>query len=537
MLKNDVNKLLILVALISTTTLLHIGIYKQISLILFLPILFLLEVIVLYAWYFKNSTENELLIFSLVMISLLFTRFFFAAKYSSLIGTDAIFHLDVAENIIDVNGHILFNEYKTTSFSFVGLYVLYNSISNIISIPIDITAKYLHPIINLITISMLYIIARKTTNREIALFAIFIYGWNFYTFWYGYEFRTENLALLYLLMLLFFIFTKKDLPITILILICIFSIFTTHFVTSLHTLIALCLFISIDMYNHNKPQEKILFLVSAIIFVCYLLYVSENFTELINYVSTKIYEGVAEREFSGESKSAFVGTTYNSIAFLGNWLYRLLFFLGLYTIYKANKKYKYNIKAKLFFIFWSLILLSMVFATLIVTSTLSSPRIYGFFIVPSSIIIGYGIYYFKNQFFNWYHNRLNPKYIAICFVVFIMMTASIFQYPIFTFTTVLYSNSNEEVYDLLPELTSIEFIHNNELYSIEVDPVLNRLYNMEGFYSEHHRFLDNDSEPFFVTCYISYPMYSNKTKKNHYIYTNQNEIIGIKRDLNQTIFK
>lgn len=525
---------LVLLSLECIILLLLFSSYKEVQAILLILTIGILLIPFIYAYSRSFDTkENNVLIFTLIIISLIFTRYFFANKYGFLIGTDSTFHYEVTKNILSSSGHILFDKYQTTSFSYVGLHTYYNIVSFVTFVDLEILARYMHPFINIILVSIYYVFVRKIFTQKIALLSSFIYGWSFYSFWFGYEFRNENVALLFLLLLLFFIFCTKSVSISIAKLICIFSILITHFVTSVQTILALFILLIVSTFSSKfSNRVKYLSIITLTFFSIYLLYISGNFHNIFLSIANNLNDGITNSGFSAETRTATVGMTYataarayGTVTFIGNWLYRILFLIGI-VFFLKNELFNCN-DSKIFVLMWGLALLGVLSATLVIKTTIQAPRIYGVFIIPASIFVSYSLLSLRNKL-NAFNIRIFWNSLFFIVLIILILT-SVFQYPVFAMNLKLNPDNDNGVYDLSAELKSVDFLKSNAYDTIRIKGSLGRLYNMLGYYP-----LFNEKNDVIIGYY--YSDYSRNIKDldilNSKIYSNGNVIFYV-ADLNQ----
>jgi hypothetical protein len=110
-----------------------------------------------------------------------------------IIGTDAPFHFFHAQEV--AHGHWPSDTHIAGVLPL--LYLIYGHIARITRLPMEILATWVHPILNIATIYLFYIYLRAYAPLRAALVAAYIYSWEYTSFFFGFEFRTQSLAIFF----------------------------------------------------------------------------------------------------------------------------------------------------------------------------------------------------------------------------------------------------------------------------------------------------------------------------------------------------
>lgn len=370
--------------------------------------------------------KNEKYLLSLIMLTILFNHYIFALKFNYPIGTDAPYTLR-ATNYFLSNSFINFTRISSVSYGFPGLYILYTTLTNITGIDLYILATYIHPSLNMLLFFYLYLFIRRFFDPKLSLIAVFISGWEFTVFQFGFEYRTQSLAVVvYLLILLLIVIDSESnklkdynmstvkktvsecehpnnhMMIKLIILILVTSIIISHFVTSIVFLITILTiyfscFISKKMnWVSNMNVSVSLLILCFILFIFYMLYIGHSFDNLIGFSVNLIKESFFS-EACGSSDSTVQSKTeglhaflYGPFVFLSTWFTRVLF-LGSSFIY-IKEVFKYRKKSSdLFVIGWAGVLILFILLISIKGFELNPGRLYNFFAFPFSIILSFGL--------------------------------------------------------------------------------------------------------------------------------------------------
>lgn len=129
----------------------------------------------------------------LVMLSGILVRYLYALTDPFLAGTDAPFHYFHAQEV--AAGQWPSNNQISGAWPL--LYLLSGTLARVTSIPLAFVAVWLYPLLNIATIYLVFIYLRGLIGARGALLATFIYTWEYTSFYFGFEFRTQSLAVFF----------------------------------------------------------------------------------------------------------------------------------------------------------------------------------------------------------------------------------------------------------------------------------------------------------------------------------------------------
>ncbi len=399
----------------------------------FIPGILLLAspIIYLLIWdenYFKP--KDEMYLFSLIMLTILFNHYIFALKFNYPIGTDAPSTLRATNYFLSDNSFINFAKIGSVSYGFPGLYIFYTALTTVTGIDLYTLATYLHPAINMLVFFYLYMFIRNFFDPKLSLIAVFISGWEFTVFKFGFEYRTQSLAIvIYMTTLLLIVLDNKSkklndnniaikksfsdykyqtknfnrIILKIIILILVASITIFHFVTCITFFITLLIiylsyFISkkINWVNDMDISMSLIFL-CFILFISYMIYIGHFFGNIFEFSMSLLKESFSSDIVATNGTVIHQSKTgglkaylYGPLVFWSTWFTRVLF-IGSFLVY-VKEVVKYRKKSSdLFIIGWAVVLILFMLLISVKGFELNPDRLYNFFAFPFSIILSFGL--------------------------------------------------------------------------------------------------------------------------------------------------
>lgn len=384
------------------------------------PLSLFLAILPGFLFIFRKKQLNKSNLFML-LLPLLITRYILPIRFGLPSGYDDIqWHIIWAENSI-VNGKIIFSELDIASNNFIGLYLYYNIVKLFTNIDIPFLAILIHPFINIISFIIFYFFASMFLKTKSVLLALILFAWEPVIFDFG-EFRTQSFALVYFLMLFYFILKNKkseNLTNIIIILLLLINIVITSYVTFFISFICLLTIFLSDLFfkivQRDKRNELLYIdreylIIFSFLFIIYITYIGNSFNNLIPSIIILIKMTF----LLAYSKINVISTIFVSsgiIEFYIQWIMKFIIFMFTILVFFYQIIFKKPI-------ILTLISLTMGFCTflgLIGAFELSSNRFYYFFIIFSSIttIQGYNLiikYMPKN-----YKNKIKFLFFIIIF--------------------------------------------------------------------------------------------------------------------------
>lgn len=149
---------------------------------------------------------------SLLLIPLFALQYIYYLQAGVPVGfTDPHDHIFTYWKLFSGAGKILFENVQQISINFVGLYVLFRALSLASSLDIVPLAAVIPPFLNMLIITVVYLVVNRLHEHRTGLLAAMLYGWNHIVHILGQEFRTQTMGVLILFMItaLLLIINKK----------------------------------------------------------------------------------------------------------------------------------------------------------------------------------------------------------------------------------------------------------------------------------------------------------------------------------------
>lgn len=413
----------------------------------------LLPIIITIVHYHNISKTREVITFGIILVTIFFMHYLFYWKYDIIVGTDAPFHYFSTIELLDIYGKFDFSKLGQLSFQFPLMYVLYNMLSSLTTLSINQLAIGIHPALNILSVVFFYLILRHAYDIKFALIVALLLGWEYTTFFYGFEYRTESFAIVLFAGLIYSIFmqsvNKVILPNRVLSLIISFSIIMSHFVTSVHSIIVL-LILSLIAPIKEKITQTIdfqtvkLLTIFVISFIAYMMFISKSFGGIMDFIVHLIIETFQHGELSNIGGGSLYGANHGYVVFTSIWLSRLAFVLG--TIFFINdyfKKKSFKL-FELFILMWSFAYSALLVASIISSFSMSPERIYHFFSFPFVFFAGYFIYIISKNLHGY-------KKIIIITMIFLICI-----YPLLAMPSWIVDSNNKNQNEFHFEYTDVD---------------------------------------------------------------------------------
>jgi hypothetical protein len=298
-----------------------------------------------------------------------------------------------------VDGRLVFA--PESSVNFVALYVVATALADITGTSVPAVAR-LFPLVTFLTSILVFYhgIARRFLDGRCALFAAFVFGTNWGMFRFGVEFRTLNVALLLLLVVVALLIrewfsthlAKESMVVYALL---IGTLAMSHLTTYAFYLVVLAV-VAVG-FALQTPRRSILnyLLISVVALFGYMTYLGGSLRaativigrELL-LIAARLSGGAAE---STSSTRGLVGLTYGYNMFLAEWTLRGLFVLsfGLFVFSWLRRRERFGT----IMILASAILGFGVLATSLVATFVNPSRVMTFFAMPYALIYAGGLLY------------------------------------------------------------------------------------------------------------------------------------------------
>lgn len=137
-----------------------------------------------------ERAESQRAAVLLIMLSGLLVRYMYALTGPFLAGTDAPFHYFHSQEV--VAGQWPSNNQVSGAWPL--LYLLSGGLARASGVPLAFVAVWLFPLLNIATVYLFFIYLRGLIGARGALLAAYIYTWEYTSFYFGFEFRTQSLA-------------------------------------------------------------------------------------------------------------------------------------------------------------------------------------------------------------------------------------------------------------------------------------------------------------------------------------------------------
>lgn len=334
--------------------------------------------------------KNKSLILFLLISFIFLNRYIFAFRFNYPIGTDMPFHYMILRNILDANFHVNFNELNTVSNSHPLLYVLYLIIEIISGVGFDALIKYIPPSINMLRFLFYFLFISfvvknspykdKKNVHVITALSTLILGWNYHVFLFGFEFRTESLAVVFVSAILYLIMKKHTIQNSSLLILFVLSTILTHIVSSTHLILILFLIVlATILITTNGKSDMVdagrLMLLSSVFFFAFMLFQTKNINYLIPLLIDRLDVSYLQ-QYNPATDAGVVSAYYGMIPSIGEWGSRIFFICGivLYSLrsIKSTKSTSGN------FLILSAVIYIGVLLFAMFTSILSAGRIFNY---------------------------------------------------------------------------------------------------------------------------------------------------------------
>ena len=403
----------------------------------------------------SDKSLNIFFILILLLITVFFGQYLLAFGSNYVEGTDGPFIYQRVISLIDQSGKFqLYDESKSISMQFPGLYIFINFLAILLGKPLEYVSLYIVPSIGVLSSLTFFLIIRLFSPNKMALIACILASWNLTFIGYGMELRPENFGLLFFMIMLFVIIRKNislqnHVAYSIIAIIVGFAVIISHSVAAVHTLFVLSIFV----YTFYIFKEKLIInkehihLVVLVSFVSYLMFMSGSFGNLIHIFSDIISDLFSSEATQILESKGFMATSAGTLTLFIIWLERILFLIGFFMLIQKlqNKKKRYDFnKVNFYFIFlWASIYLAGVIM-IIFTHSLNPERFYRVFVFPAAIIESFPLFYLihsSNKSF--VQNKLPTlRLISTLFIIGLIMMNSLLAQPNWKINTQL--NENRE---------------------------------------------------------------------------------------------
>ncbi|HZY26578.1 MAG TPA: hypothetical protein VFE71_12180, partial [Bacteroidales bacterium] len=374
----------------------------------------------------------------LVILPLIFINYLFYIKMGVPVGFEDI-HANIIQyqQVFGEQGNIVFSNSQTISYNFVGIYIIFRFLLQIMNFSLINMAILIPPFFNLIIVLTVYTIANNLHSHRVALITTLLFGWENQIIIFGHEMRTQTIGtlLLFIILSLFMCSQKsinKNLKYRkIALILVIFSIVTTSFISIVYTfIILLTIIITADILPKvfKWPQNSI-FITRGIIvllfiaFISYLIYISNGFGNVTSSLISLINESINIGATLPHSESPVYGTFVMNVnrIFLGTFL----IFSAPYTIDIIKRK---NLEGVVLFTGFGFLLFFWFFNFIV--QPLSPSRIYivGFLIISIVVSVGLlNLQNLENHSKKWKNNFASKIFAYVIIILFV--TSSVVQFP------------------------------------------------------------------------------------------------------------
>ncbi|AUV82858.1 hypothetical protein C2R22_15430 [Salinigranum rubrum] len=290
-----------------------------------------------------------------------------------------------------------------SSINFVALYVVTTALADLTGTSVPAAARLFPVAAFVVSVLVFYHgIARRFLDARAALFAAFVFGTNWGVFRFGVEFRTLNVALLFLLVVISLLirewFTthlaKENMVVYTLL---IAALATSHLTTYAFYLAMLT--VVVVAFALQQPRRNLLnyLLVSVAALFGYMTYVGGSLratTVVVGAEALSIvarFTGTAPAASYGTSTQGLIGLTYGYNMFLAQWTLRGLFVLsfGLFVFGWVRRRERFGTLV----ILASGVLGFGVLATSFVATFVNPSRVLTFFALPYALTYAGGLCY------------------------------------------------------------------------------------------------------------------------------------------------
>jgi hypothetical protein len=308
--------------------------------------------------------------------------------------SDVHIHLRaMAETVVD--GRLAITEdYVATSF--VALYVVTTALSALGGITPTTVARGL-PLVTFVTLTLVFyhVFASRFLTRRETLLATLLFVLNYGVFRFNAEFRTLNLSLV--LMLLLLALFVRGIRVTRLSpeLLGLYTVLTVgltaaHFTTTLMYLVLLTVLTASFVVHRRSMHAVTYLLVTALVLFVYVAYVAGSLTGFLLTVQREIAASFLASTVVGESAGGGIaGVTYGRNMFLIEWTTRILFVaaFGLFGLLWVRERDYFTT-----FVVVSATSLGLLVVVAALTGFLLNPgRVLTFFAIPYAVAFATGL--------------------------------------------------------------------------------------------------------------------------------------------------
>lgn len=406
--------------------------------LLLISIFLIITPAIIIALSYDSNNFSRIQSLSLVILPLIFINYLFYIEMDLPVGFQDIHeHIMQYQQLFGEQGNILFSNAQSVSFNFVGLYVIFRFLLQVTNLDLITMALLIPPFFNLIIVLTVYTIVNKLHSHKVALIAVLFFGWENQIIIFGHEIRTQTIGtlLLFTLLSLFMIHQKsfiKNLPYTkTALIIVVFSIVTTSFISILYTsMILLMIMITANILPElfKWPKKSICITWSLIglfliFFLSYLFHISAGFENMISTLINLFNETIKTEGTISYSGPPIYGTFATNV----NRMFWVIFliFSGFYAIDIIKRK---NLEGGVLFTGFGFLLVFWVFNFIL--KPLSPSRIYivGFLIM--AIVVSFGLFKMQNSqsYSRKWHTQFASRVFAYI-IIALFVTSSVVQFP------------------------------------------------------------------------------------------------------------
>lgn len=418
--------------------------------------------------------KNKSLILFLLISFIFLNRYIFAFRFNYPVGTDMPFHYMTLRNILDANFHVNFNEMNAVSSSHPLLYVLFIIIETISNAGYNALIKYIPPSINMLRFLFYFLfisyVVKNSPYKDIknvhviTALSTLILGWNYHVFLFGFEFRTESLAVVFVSAILYLIMKKHTIQNSSLLILFILSTILTHFVSSTQLILILfTIVLATILTTSNGKSDMVdagrLMLLSSAFFFAYMLFQTKNLNYIIPMFIDRLDASYLQ-QYNPATDVGVVSTYYGIIPTIGEWGSRIFFISGiaLYSLrsIKSNKSTSGN------FLILSAVIYIGVLLFAMFTSILSAGRIFNYLGITYAFFISvvlFEIHQFKIKNKEKYVRITRYSIIFIFLLLYILLLINKLPYwaidPSNTYSRGGVDDFHYELYDF--DKSAVEF--------------------------------------------------------------------------------
>lgn len=358
----------------------------------------------------SEGDENDWLLLGTLITSAMTVFYLFAFQFPELVGTDAPSHYSRVATLLEEH-HYDLREARGASFEYPHLYYLFAILQVVSATDLNSLTVWLAPAINVVAILFLYLLARSLLGRKIGYLTALLYTFEYFTFYFGFEFRTQPYSMLFLLGLLHLLLSgrQQQLASTTAILLLMASLVTSHLVTATQGVVLLLLlsFSAVLLRVWKRPKNQRLFgttsVLALVLLLAYMSQMAPTLESTLPYVTgrlTEVFSGVYA--LSGNLQGLAVAG-YLPIVAIVQWTTRLLF-VGAF-IWFSISSLKRPTLGKLFIALSTVYFGCLLLIDSVSTGFLSPGRWGMYFNIGYTMVLAWGLTHVTN-FFNRVGERM-----------------------------------------------------------------------------------------------------------------------------------